>query len=261
MVIRERLPQLRVKFQPICLPDGHLVFGYEAFISDKWETPAPCLYEQAAQSKSLSLLEKISFSKICREFSQNGIGGKLFVNLYAESLAAGSLSAEAIGSTLGRFDIDPNHVVIELQELAPTRRPESLLTSIDKLKERGIQIALDGFGFGFNNFGRLLEIKPHYIKIDARYFVNENDARKQTVLTSLLQLCTCLDVCVIAKNVESADIANLIRCKTGLQLLQGDYFGRPQKVADDENKKLVRTKLAYREALSPFLASYFYGGV
>ena len=260
MDINERLPQLRIQFQPICLNDGYLVYGYEAFISDIWGTEASAIYEKAALNNSVQLLERVSFSKITREFSQQSIGGKLFFNLFSESLVTGALVPTKILETLKRNSIDPAHVVIELQEYAPIQDLSRLVASVDKLRSAGIQIALDRYGFGYSNLGRLLELQPHYIKIDARYFIDRDDKRKMSVFASLLQMCTFLNICVIAKNIETVEVANTIRTQTGTQLFQGDYFGRPSNVTKDACKEVERQKTLYREMLTPLLSSYLLRG-
>jgi len=260
MSLQENLLQLRVLFQPVCLTDGHLIYGYEGCISDSIGTRATTLYEVAAKDNSVQLLEKIAFTKICREFMRQSVGGKLFINVFCDSLVNGSLSPEKILLILYRNKIEPTHIVIELQEFAPSRNINQLVTAVNTLKAEGIQIALDGYGFGYSNLGRLLELSPHYIKIDARYFIDPDDERKIAVFVSLLQMCTFLEICVIAKNVETSDIAHTIRTKVAVQLLQGDYFGRP-KTEDERVDDVRRTSVRYQELLTPFLSSYFAEGM
>ncbi len=259
MFSKERLPQLRVLFQPICLPDGHLVYGNEAFISDQWGTPATDLYEQAHQSQSVPLLEKVGFTKICREFSRNKVGGKLFLNIFAETLSANILSVETILENFKRFEIEPSHTVIEFQELVPISNLSRLKAATHRLCEEGVQIALDGFGFGYSNLGRLFELQPNYIKVDARYFLEEEDPKKLAVLSSLQQMCTYLNICMIAKNIETAAMANNVRSKTAMQLLQGDYFGRPQRSSNDDLETPSRDKVKYREVFLGMATPILYG--
>jgi len=260
MPFNAHLPQLRVLFQPICLPDGQLVCGYEAFISNTAKDSASTLYELAAEYNQVPLFEKIAFSKICREFAQNEFGGKLFINIFSESLTSGSLPPEILLNTLHKNTINPAHVIIELIEFAPINNINNLLTAIEKLRCEGIHIALDGFGFGYSNLGRLMEIKPQFIKIDARFYSNIGDERRSAVFASLVQLCSILDICVIAKNVENGTIADAIRSKIGVCLFQGDYFGRPGNANGELTTPETRYEYIYKERTSPALSAYLSQG-
>lgn len=256
MSYEDQFPLLKVLFQPVCLSDGQLVFGYEAFISDSAKTNASTLYELAAKHNRVRLLEKLTFSKICREFSSHEFGGKLFVNIFSESLTTGSLQSEILLNILHKNNINPSHVIIELVEFAPIKNINSLLAVIKKLRHEGIHIALDGFGFGYSNLGRLLEIDPQFIKIDARFYIKQSDERRAAVFASLVQLCSVLNVCVIAKNVENIEIANTVRSEIGVCLFQGDYFGRPNDVNGDVPAPKNRYAYIYRELLTPALSTF-----
>lgn len=255
MLYNHQFPQLKVLFQPICFSSGQLVCGYEAFIRDE-NTSALPLYEKAAKTNQISFLDKISFSKICREYSQNNIAGKLFINLLSESLTTGSLQPETLLAILSRNNIPPANLVIELVEFSPITDFKSLLRGIHSLKEVGAHISLDGFGFGYSNIARLLEISPEFIKIDARFFIQQDDTRRESVFASIVQLCSILDVCVIAKNVETAAIANTLRVKAGVNLFQGDYFGPPHDPQNSNFPFQKRKALSYREILPTPLSNY-----
>jgi len=260
MSFNYQFPQLKVLFQPVCLADGQLVFGYEAFISDAAKGNAAALYELAAEHNRVRLFEKIAFTKICREFSQNEFGGKLFVNVFSESLTTGSLQPDILLNILYKNAINPAHVIIELIEYAPIKNIHLLLIAIEKLRHEGVHIALDGFGFGYSNLGRLLEIDPQFIKIDARFYTKQNDERRSAVFASLVQLCSVLNTCVIAKNVENSEIANTIRSEIGVCLFQGDYFGQPNNATGEVTAPKNRYEYIYRELLTPALSTYLSQG-
>ena len=67
--------------------------------------------------------------------------------------------------------------VFEIVESTVIENPEATKTLINRLRSKGVRIALDDFGIGMSNLERLLEYPIDILKID-RSFVQSLTQRK-----------------------------------------------------------------------------------
>lgn len=258
MKFTEDLAHIRPAFQPICTPEGCPI-GHEAFIQSRAET-AIDIYEQAVREKHVYKLEWIALNRICRCFSQN-LEGNLFLNCFGNSLVTGALEPRSLLNVLEQNGINPVQLVIELVEFAPVSDFQRLKKAMAKLRGEGVRFALDGFGSGYSNFGRLLELQPDYLKFDARLFLGSHRQNK-AILGSYTQLARAFGATLIAKNVEGKYAVEQLKSEAGVHLFQGDYFGLPKDLKD---KRFVllgnRSDKTFSETVAPTLMAYLAGGV
>ncbi len=64
--------------------------------------------------------------------------------------------------------VDPGRIIIEITE---TRGElEALQTLVNRYRKAGMRIAIDDFGAGYSELGRLIALEPDLIKLDMRFF-------------------------------------------------------------------------------------------
>jgi EAL domain-containing protein (putative c-di-GMP-specific phosphodiesterase class I) len=112
---------------------------------------------------------------------------------------------------------------------------DSIIWTVDMLREMGIQIELDDFGSGHASIISLIKIAPDTIKIDRELIapIAEDESRRSLV-KSIVGIGKSLDVRVVAEGVETLDQALLLRAM-GCDVLQGFYFAKPmsaERLAD-----------------------------
>jgi diguanylate cyclase (GGDEF)-like protein len=123
-----------------------------------------------------------------------------------------------------KFDIS-NNVIFELLENESIECFESFKTFIEDFKELGVQIIIDDFGTGFSNFGQIVGLSPHYIKIDGFLIESVNTDKKSLVLIrAIIKFAKELGIKTIASFVSSQDIFKTIH-DLGVDEFQGSYFG------------------------------------
>lgn len=121
-------------------------------------------------------------------------------------------------------------LVIELPEGEPypmLNTPESraMLRIIKKLQDRGILIAIDDYGKGFNVGEVIVDyFMPDIIKIDKHVVQKPNE--NTNVWSSLASIMSTTKIRVIAEGIENVRDIEFIN-KVGIRLCQGYYFGRP----------------------------------
>lgn len=87
--------------------------------------------------------------------------------------------------------------------------------------------ALDDYGSGYNSEINLLELKPHFVKVDITIIRNiDQDANKQQIVTNIVQYAHKRNMMVIAEGLESAEEVTKA-LELGVDLMQGYFLARP----------------------------------
>ncbi|HEX8169065.1 MAG TPA: EAL domain-containing protein [Thermoanaerobaculia bacterium] len=165
---------------------------------------------------------------------------RLALNVHASTLGRDHGFIPFLQSTAAATGIAVDRLTIEIVEHAPPWDGMSFRASVQQLRELGAQIALDDIGLGQSNFKMLLDVRPHYLKVD-RYFADgcANDGDRRAVIGALRQLACEFSAELVAEGVSTqADSAALQAL--GVTLMQGFLFARPLS-ADDARSLLAAT--------------------
>lgn len=147
-----------------------------------------------------------------------------------------------------KFNLSPHKIVIEHKEFSITD-VEAFNKSIKPFRDFGFLIALDNVGEETPNLDRISTIKPDIVKIDKSLIRDINkENSKQEIVKSLVNLSNRINSVVVAEGLETEE--EIIQTfKLGIDMLQGFYFARPQKITADI-KKSVTDKIDHIAAKS-----------
>ena len=128
---------------------------------------------------------------------------------------------------LRRSGLEPSLLQIELTESTALDGIQRVAELIDRFREIGISVALDGFGTGYSCLGYLPRLAFDSIKID-RSFMSDLMVHTETqaFAQSIVTMAHNLQMRVVVEGIESADQLNLIR-SLGANEAQGYLKGRP----------------------------------
>lgn len=150
----------------------------------------------------------------------------LFLNVSAHTVIAGRRYGSYFSDLLRHFDVAPQRVVVEILEDALLDEAK-LAAAAEYYRELGCIIAIDDFGIGNSNFGRLLEISPDIVKLDRSLLVRAgNDARTERLLPKLVEMLHDSGCQVVIEGVESERDAWIAQ-QSGADMVQGYYFAMP----------------------------------
>lgn len=233
--------QLELFYQPqIRSADGRLA-GVEALL--RWRHPERGLVSPvefiplAEEAGMITELGEWALAEAARQivaWRQQGIEVlRMAVNLSPRQFHAADLAdrLERILATAGA----PNEwIELEITESAAMTHPEGAVQVLQRLHERGIQVAMDDFGTGHSSLAMLRTLPLNVLKLD-RSFVqhlpeSETDA---AVATAVVTLARRLGLSVVAEGVETAAQQQFLT-EIGCDLLQGFLFARPLPVAEFE---------------------------
>ncbi|EZP70363.1 Periplasmic sensor diguanylate cyclase/phosphodiesterase [Sphingomonas paucimobilis] len=134
---------------------------------------------------------------------------------------------DQIEAVLAETGFPPERLELEITEPYLLSRPEAAAAIIEKLRSRGIGVALDDFGSGSASIGSLQQFKFNRMKIDKQFLVRiSNDPGRVDILAALVALGRSLRLEITAEGVETEAEAALLGA-SGCNHLQGWLFGRP----------------------------------
>lgn len=145
---------------------------------------------------------------------------------------------DGVRSILNETRLEPDCLEIELTESVLMQDGEFTTTTLQALKDMGVQLAIDDFGTGYSSLSYLKRFPIDSLKID-QSFVRDiiTDSDDATIVTAVIGMGNSLNKRVSAEGVETREQLAFLRaghCGEG----QGYYFSRPL-VVEEYTKLLV----------------------
>lgn len=157
--------------------------------------------------------------------------GWVSINLSAQTVC-NPPSLDIIKDLFQRYSVPPTSVCFEITETAQLQNMSSALTFMTSLHEMGCMLALDDFGSGHSSFEHLLNLPFDIVKIDGQFITNlTNNSSHQSIVKSVCDLATQLDILTVAEMVEDAPTTELVR-KLGVKYGQGFYLAGRQPLEE-----------------------------
>ena len=224
-------------YQPITrLSDGATV-GYEALV--RWLHPQRGVLEPgqflavAEDNGSAEAMDWMVFERVAAEARQLlGDSGFVSINLSARHFRSSGLTARLL-ALLGRHDIAPERLRIEVTERVLLDNPDEFKRTLAELREQGIAVSLDDFGTGYSSLSYLHQYPLQALKIDRSFVIALDDGEAgngYAVIRTVQALASTLGMSVIAEGIEDS-VQNDLLLKLGCPYGQGYLYGRPQPLS------------------------------
>lgn len=200
---------IQIYYQPQVNFKGE-VFGAEALL--KWEYGnygviyTPLVVALAEEAQIIDRLGYCIFDTACadlKKLNQLGITDvAMSVNVSAVQLENGQLVKD-LEKLLKKYGVKAEHLKIEITERVALSGSKEILSSLKKVKDLGIQLALDDFGMGHNSLIYLKEYKFDTVKLDGS-LIKEliSNSNCENIVSSIVSLGKTLNYSVIAEYVE-----------------------------------------------------------
>ena len=231
--------QFELYYQEISALNKEDVIGFEAFL--RWPHPTkglltPSHFLCMAEDSGLILeienwvIEQVSAQlehwshdkKYCNAFIAINLSGKQLTQLN---------QLDKLIEKLTQYAINPERLILEFDESAFTKHAELALAGLNKLKDFGVQLALDNYGKGLSSFSFLHSYPFQYIKLD-RAFIREldSDDKNLALIQTLNHLGSQFGYRVVAEGIESQEVLNKL-INIGCEYGQGYHLNRPEKIS------------------------------
>jgi diguanylate cyclase (GGDEF)-like protein len=222
--------QLELFYQPIRDVKRRRITSCEALM--RWRHPKfglipPCDFIPLAEETGLILpMGSWALCEACKAAAiwPQHIG--VTVNLSAVQFTGCDLY-ETVRDALRLSGISANRLELEITESVLLRDDAQIVTTLHKLRARGVRIALDDFGTAFASLSYLRSFPFDTIKID-RSFIRDLPQKTDcaAIMESITSLARKLHMSSVVEGVETAD---QLECAmdAGCDEVQGYYFNRP----------------------------------
>lgn len=226
--------EMQLYYQPIVtLLDGTVV-AVEALL--RWRHPelgfiSPDRFIPIAEESGLIVsIGEWVLQTACRQlvaWQQQGAQlQRITVNLSPRQFRQKDL-AEHFGNIIAATGMSPTYLGLEVTEGLIMENPELAISTLDKLRQQGIEISLDDFGTGYSSLSHLKRFPINKLKIDKSFIrdiaVDPND---EALVAAIIAMAHNLGVQVVAEGVETQ--AQLAFIKQHLcDEYQGFYFSKP----------------------------------
>ncbi|MFZ0161812.1 MAG: EAL domain-containing protein [Kineosporiaceae bacterium] len=225
--------QFILHFQPkISLTDGR-VCGVEALV--RWDHPArgllyPDAFLQLVEDSGLMpAMTHVVLDQALDQaaaWSASGQPLTVAVNLSASSLVDGSLP-DRIAALLRARGLPSAVLQLEITEEFLMTDRDRARAILARLRDQGIQIAVDDFGTGFSSLAYLRDLPIDELKLDRSFvFPIADDARAAALVASAIALAHSLGLRMVAEGVED-HVAYTELKRYGCDQAQGYYLSRP----------------------------------
>ncbi len=225
-------------YQPIIDLKTRNIMGLEALI--RWRHPVKGLIGPAdfipiaEQTGLIVSIGKWVIKEACRNLAAYM---KLYpikppftvaINISAKQFIHADL-IETVREAINDTGVDPRCLKFEITETQMMNDAEMAFSTLKKLKDMGIGLAVDDFGTGYSSLSYLHKYPFDTLKID-RSFVNKIGSARHNkhlkIIQSIMSLALHLNMDVIAEGIEGTEQLDQLKdlnCQCG----QGFYFSRP----------------------------------
>lgn len=149
------------------------------------------------------------------------------INLSGQSLGDSAFHAY-VNELLDGARFDVRKLCLEVTETAVITRLSEARSFIDRLRQHGVQVALDDFGAGASSFGYLKQLPVDYLKIDGQFVRNlTTEALDQAAVRCFIDVARVMGLKTIAEFVDNEATVAALR-EMGVDFAQGYLFHRPE---------------------------------
>ena len=127
------------------------------------------------------------------------------------------------------YDIKPVQVILEVLENISDYDAGHAINQIDKLKNKGFQIAIDDFGAESSNFARAQKLDVDYLKIDGAFIKDiRYNQNSMIIVKTIVYYAKHSNLKTVAEYVHDEETYQIVK-NLGIDYVQGYYFSEPLK--------------------------------
>ena len=204
--------ELFVEYQPIVTLSDHSIAAVEALV--RWEHPllgriGPDRFIPVAEETGLIIpLGRLVLNEALRqkvEWARDGVvpNATITVNLSPRQLLDPTL-VTSLEAAIAESGIAAQQLTLEITENSLMHDIDLSITVLERLKEMGLQLAVDDFGTGHSSMTYLKRLPIDILKIDRSFVANlGTDRGNSSIVRAISSLGEALDLAVVAEGVET----------------------------------------------------------
>lgn len=227
-----RRGEFELAYQPqLCLRTGAVVAG-EALL--RWRHPsgelrsATSFIQVAGESGLIVEIGDWVVNEVAaalKRWHDLGIEQRLSFNIGARQFSRPDFVAR-LHAAMSQAGAPVSLLELEITEEIAMKSGPAVLAELAALRADGAAVALDNFGVGLSNIGRLRDVPLDRVKLDVSLTHDiDTSEMARTVVTALIHLIHGLGCQVVGEKVERQEQADVLRA-LGCDRAQGHLFAR-----------------------------------
>lgn len=229
---------ISLHYQPVINYQNNKVYSMEALLKwpklNKYNVSLEAVITEVEMNRTLCLeLDRYvattalsDLNSICEQYPYPG---SISINICPQTLETTDFVEFLKELIQSLNNMRFSKLIIEITERNEWCHPAQILNNIKRLRQMGVQVAVDDFITGYSNFGTLLNDDVQIIKLD-RSLTSRllTDKMVRKFFSSFYSLTEQLGKQVIVEGVEQVEQALILRSE-GYSMLQGYFFARPME--------------------------------
>jgi len=153
------------------------------------------------------------------------------INVSPAQLIGTDLAAD-VSALMLKYALPAKNLCIEVTEHVVMDYSEQALGSLARLREMGVEIAIDDFGIGHSSIAKLKYMPADTLKIDRAFITSLVDtARDIALVDTIIRMASAFDMIVVAEGVETPEeLRELLQLNADRG--QGYFFAKPMSAED-----------------------------
>jgi EAL domain-containing protein (putative c-di-GMP-specific phosphodiesterase class I)/YHS domain-containing protein len=217
---------LRAVFQPIVSLGTGRVVAYEALarFAPVPLQPPEAWFDLAARAGLTPELEALALRTALAVVDMRPPPAGAFVSLNVSPLL---LDDPRIAPLLAAPSVRPEGIVLELTERDRVADYDALRTTLAPYRARGFRVAVDDAGAGYASLRHITELRPDFVKLDARLIQGlTGDPARQALVRAMSTFVDEVGAVLVAEGVEQLEDLDLLVQVGRPMLVQGFALGR-----------------------------------
>jgi EAL domain-containing protein (putative c-di-GMP-specific phosphodiesterase class I) len=213
---------MQMHFQPIVDLETLEVLGHEALA--RFPTGSPERWFELAHQVGLGVeLELAAIAKALT--AMPALPGFMSVNASPVTLLSPELF-ELLD------DVDATRVVVELTEHTRVDSYEEYELALDRLRRRGVRVAVDDAGAGHSSMRHIIYMAPEIIKLDRSLTIGiEHDPVRQSFTKAIVSFASSLGALIVAEGIDQEGEVGVL-ADIGVLAGQGWIFAKAAPLAE-----------------------------
>lgn len=224
---------LKLHYQPQKNITSNDIIGAEALL--RWNDQelgiiSPTKFIPVAESTGLiNELGEWVFSEACQQIQNwNQYSDRNYqvgINLSGFQLTDKKLPDRLL-AYLNNSGAGHEHIEVELTESVMMSSVQEASTTLSKIKETGVRLAMDDFGTGFSSLSNLSRLPFDTLKIDRSFIQALDTPHGKTMLDAIIKMGSSMNIDIVAEGVETRTQLDYLH-NTHCNIVQGYLIARP----------------------------------
>ena len=229
--------KLEVWYQPQLSFNDLSIVGCEALL--RWPSGngnyiSPAVFVPLAEDAGLIVdIGQWVLEQACQQqkrLAAKGIDIRIAVNVSVPQFKVKGY-AKQVKETLLKYQVKPKNIELEVTESVVMDELCTVISTLNELKEFGIEVAIDDFGTGFSSLSYLQKLPLDRLKIDRTFIKNLPEQDNGAIAALVISLGVKLGLKTIAEGVETQAQADLLK-QLGCDEVQGFMYAKPMPEVD-----------------------------